>query len=586
MKRLVILFSVLLAAVIAGSASASLTGAVWTSLVDGAATDYNVYSAKEDVYLNGGPNLLSGRGWVPPGNYYFQVTDPPGHTLLSTDGIGCRRFNVAPNGIITYIPEGACSSPHNTGTDSQTGSTTIQLMPYNNSPNGEYKMWVTRVADYNPADSHSRFGFIPYNSKTDNFRVRRGAITIVGSKWEDANGNGIWDGGENGLEDWTINLYRKHGNQWDFVAESLTAADGSYAFTGITQNGQYRICEELQPNWTQTYPTTNDGCHYLTVSRGQIRSGATLGPFNFGNRQPVPPKVRLSGVKYYDTNLDGQYDPATEPGLEGWTIHITPVIFVSGQWVPDPDRPAVDDQPSGADGSWGSVDVEPGMYLVCEGPPTPPWYQTGPLDGTQSLYVEARGGCYLLDASNTPPPDTYAHLDFGNVRLGGGNAHTKGYWHAWNTGNSRILQGWIDTINTEDPYNDPSDYSQTLDNQGNFRYAWVEPFDGNGNNAYTYPGDTLLARSRAEIADYLVDPVLGEMRLILAQQLLAMKLNVLSGDVDAWDLLSCDGSYMTAGDLIGAAEVAWAGTNSELQTDLKDCLDDANNNLNWVLSLP
>lgn len=583
MKRAVILFSVLLAAIVAGSAAASLTGAVWTSVVDGSAVDHNIYAAKQDVYLNGGPNLLTGRGWIPPGNYYFQVTDPPGHTLLSTDAIGCRRFNVAPNGIVTYIPEGTCSSPHNTGADSQTGSTTIQLMPYDNSRNGEYKMWVTRVADYNPADSHSRFGFIPYNSKTDNFRVRQGRVTILGSKWEDANGNGIWDGGENGLEDWTIQIYRKHGNSWDLVAESLTAADGSYAFTGITQNGQYRICEVLQDGWTQTYPTT--GCHSLNINQGQLRSGATLGPFNFGNRVIVPPKVRLSGVKYYDTNVNGERDLG-ESGLEGWTIHVTPVMFVSGQWVPDPGRPAVDDQTSTIDGDWGSVDVDPGMYLVCEEPPIPPWYQTGPLDQTLSIHVQATGGCYLLDAVSGVSDPAYLQLDFGNVRLGGGNAHTKGYWHAWNTGNARIEQAWINTINTEDPYDDPSDYSQTLDNQGNFRYNWVEPFNGAGNNAYTYPGDTLLARSRAEIADYLVDPVLGEMRLILAQQLLAMKLNVLSGDVDAWDLLSCDGSYMTSGDLIAAAEVAWAGTNTQLQTDIKDCLDAANNNLNWVLSLP
>lgn len=587
MKKLVILFSVLLVAIIAGSASASLTGAVWTTTVDGSAVDHNVYAAKEDVYLNGGPNLLSGRGWIPPGYYYFQVTDPPGKTRLSTDAIGCRRFRVWPNGIITYEPVD-CASPHNTGTDTQTGSTTIQLMPYDNSPNGEYKMWVTRVADYqlpgDPLYAKSRFGFVPFNSKTDNFRVRRTGVAITGSKWEDANGNGVWDGGENGLEDWTIKLYRKHGNSWDLVAESLTAADGSYAFIGITQNGQYRICEELQPNWTQTYPTTNDGCHYLTVSRGQIRSGDTLGPFNFGNRQPIPPKVALSGVKYYDTNVNGQRDLG-ESGLEGWTIHITPVMFVSGQWVPDPGRPAVDDQTSTIGGGWGSVDVEPGMYLVCEEPPIPPWYQTGPLDGTLSIRIQAVGGCYLLDA--VPGViDLYDQLDFGNVRLGGGGAHTKGYWHAWNTGNSRILQGWIDTINTEDPYNGPSDYSQTLDKSGNFVYNWVEPFDGNGNNGYTYPGATLLERSRAEIADYLVDPVLGEMRLILAQQLLAMKLNVLSGDVDAWDLLRCGGSYMTAGDLIAAAEAAWAGTNTDLQTDLKDCLDAANNNLNWVLSLP
>jgi len=563
-------------------AAAQLTGAVWTTLADGSAADHNVYAAKEDVYLNGGPNLLTGAGWIPSGDYYFQVTDPPGHTLLSTDLIGSRRFNVAPNGIITYTPELGCP-PHITGTDPQTGSTIIQLMPYLNSPNGEYKMWVTRVADYNPADPQSRFGFVPYNSKTDNFRVRS-ALTIVGSKWEDANANGSWDETEVGLGGWTVILERKQGRQWLWVADSITAANGSYAFTGITQGGNYRIYEVLQTDWTQTYPN-GDGCHYLSVSKQQIRRGVIVGAYDFGNWRPDGGRpVTLSGIKYYDTNVNGERD-LEEPGLQGWTIHITPVMPDPGNgWIPDPSRPAVPDQVTVANGTWGPVDVEEeGMYLVCEEPPVAPWWQTGPLDGTLSIRVEAAGGCYLLDAVSDVLDPYYTQLDFGNVRLGGGNAHTKGYWHAWNTGNSRIEQSWIDIVNSEVPYSSPSDYSQTLDNQGDFWYAWVEPFDGVGNGGYTYPGATLLARSRAEIADYLVDSVLGEMRLILAQQLLAMKLNVLSGDVDAWDLLGCNGDYITAGDLIAEGEDAWAGTDTALQTALKDCLDAANNNLNWVL---
>ena len=595
--RLTVLLSLItmLLTALALPASAGLTGAVWTTTVNGGTVDHNVYAAKEAVYLNGGPNLLTGAGWIPPGDYYFQVTNPSGSTLLSTDPIGSRRFNVAPNGIIAYTPE-AGNPVHVTGADAQTGSTTVQLMPYLNSPNGEYKMWVTRVVDHNPADSQSRFGFIPCKSKTDNFRVRRTGVTINGSKWEDADGDGVWDSGESGLADWTIILQRKQGKNWTNVAQSITAADGSYAFTGIATSGSYRICEVLQPNWTQTYPTTADGCNYLNVGARQIKLGATVGPFNFGNDPGGPPQqTELRGVKYYDTNLDGAYDAAAEPTLAHsvvpvW-IHITP-LTPGGSTVT---------VPTDGFGAWNAI-VEAGYYyLVCESsdpdtvvPPVWPWVQTGPAAGTV-LDVNAWEGSpvhvqqWIANADpDTPDDPAYSQLDFGNVRLGGGGAYTKGYWHAWNTGNSLIQQSWIDTVNSEDPYNDPSDYSQTLNNQGHLLYAWVEPFDGVGNGGYTYPGATLLDQELAEIADYLTDPIVGEMRLQLAQQLLAMKFNWLSGGVNRWDLLYCSGTGedMTVGMLIDAADTAWAGTDLTLQTELKDCLDAANNNLNWVLSLP
>src|SRR6266850_2114299 len=52
---------------------------------------------------------------LPDGTYVFQVTDPSGKTLLSTDFAICRQFTVA-NGIITgVVPAGGCQ--HLTGFD-------------------------------------------------------------------------------------------------------------------------------------------------------------------------------------------------------------------------------------------------------------------------------------------------------------------------------------------------------------------------------------------------------------------------------------------------------------------------------------
>jgi hypothetical protein len=67
--------------VTAGTAiSGQVTGAIFTTLYDGSAVDYNIYDAKQDVYLNGGPNSSKApctAAGLPNGEYYFQVTDPP-----------------------------------------------------------------------------------------------------------------------------------------------------------------------------------------------------------------------------------------------------------------------------------------------------------------------------------------------------------------------------------------------------------------------------------------------------------------------------------------------------------------------------
>jgi hypothetical protein len=43
------------------------------------------------------------------GPYVFQITDPSGKKLLSTDPAGCRQFTVV-NGLITGVaPSGGCA---------------------------------------------------------------------------------------------------------------------------------------------------------------------------------------------------------------------------------------------------------------------------------------------------------------------------------------------------------------------------------------------------------------------------------------------------------------------------------------------
>ena len=72
---------------------------------DGSAVNKNIYVAKTDVYLDGGPSGGSPvhAAALAEGDYYFQVTDPSGKTLLSTDDITCRRFHVDASGVISAV---------------------------------------------------------------------------------------------------------------------------------------------------------------------------------------------------------------------------------------------------------------------------------------------------------------------------------------------------------------------------------------------------------------------------------------------------------------------------------------------------
>src|SRR4051812_34172029 len=74
--------------------AAGFNGAIYTTSFDGQTVNQNTYSSKAAVYISGGPQNTNASG-LPDGTYYFQVTDPSGATLLSTDPAVCRQLVVA-----------------------------------------------------------------------------------------------------------------------------------------------------------------------------------------------------------------------------------------------------------------------------------------------------------------------------------------------------------------------------------------------------------------------------------------------------------------------------------------------------------
>ncbi|MBD8868627.1 hypothetical protein [Nocardioides donggukensis] len=173
-------------AVSAAPPDTQLSGALFTTDVTGVPVNLNHYADKRDVYLNGGPgiNAPDSAAGLPAGIYTFMVTDPSGKTLLSSDDISCRQVEVGADGVFGSVaPSGACA--HSTGTDGEDGGTTVQLFPYDDTPNngGVYKVWITLTNDLACDSRAAKHCFLPSESKTDNFKVRAQNIVEIDARF-------------------------------------------------------------------------------------------------------------------------------------------------------------------------------------------------------------------------------------------------------------------------------------------------------------------------------------------------------------------------------------------------------------------
>ena len=95
-KGLLFLLSVFAIGVIGASqvmAQGGFFGAIYDTDQTSVPVNENIHDSKTDVYLNGGPQNNNANG-LPVGVYYFQVTNPSGSVLLSTDPAVCRQVEV------------------------------------------------------------------------------------------------------------------------------------------------------------------------------------------------------------------------------------------------------------------------------------------------------------------------------------------------------------------------------------------------------------------------------------------------------------------------------------------------------------
>jgi hypothetical protein len=233
-------------------AQTPLSGAIFTTDASGVPVNLNIYAAKEDVYLNGGPgiNAPDNAAGLPADTYSFQVTDPSGKTLLSTDAVSCRQFTVDASGVIQSVaPGGACA--HATGTDGEDAGITVQLFPFADTPNngGVYKVWVTPTSRLDCDAPGNKHCFVPRYSKTDNFKVRSGPIVEIDTRF--------WKGGAGPIDGLAATWIDTNGASNVKFSEYNPAILAFHeAHVEAAEQGNHKIVVSNQPGCTVLSATT------------------------------------------------------------------------------------------------------------------------------------------------------------------------------------------------------------------------------------------------------------------------------------------------------------------------------------------
>jgi hypothetical protein len=323
----------------------SFAGAIYDTEITGTEVNQNIYTSKDDVYLNGGPQNRNAAG-LEDGTYYFQVTDPSGATLLSEDLAVFRQVKVVngrlagtdtaaitadllaaigspegptktltaefgglqiedgnSNGFADEVADLVAQFAHPNGTPNPAnGSIGVQLMPFadTTNPGGEYKVTLITKAGATILAGGKALDFSNSNSKNDNFKVLDDdteTVTIQGMKFYDQNGDGVRDlATDLPIGDWEIELYtesngvpglQKDGDTPDtwLGTQSTGSSTGTYSFSFEVESGDtstYYVAEVMTSLPGTWYQTTFFGVDLQDDYKTLGRTGGTA---DFGNVQ-------------------------------------------------------------------------------------------------------------------------------------------------------------------------------------------------------------------------------------------------------------------------------------------------------------
>jgi len=228
---------------------------------------------------------------------------------------------------------------------------------------------------------------------------------VMGSKFWDENGNGVWDAGEATIAGIKIIIRDDKGDEV-FQTTTINApgapAHGAWKCEQGLPPGIYTVEEVVPDGWVATYPAVNGNVYKIEILDDGTFKLLSEEPswytnLSFGNG-------RLMGYKWYDINENGQYDTGEEK-LANWRI-----------LVKDMNYNVVLDAKTNSAGYWFMPKLAEGDYYVVE-EPQEGWTQVYPTDfnGAFKIHLYSDGSYDLL----SPAQPWFEGLNFGNVRTGG-----------------------------------------------------------------------------------------------------------------------------------------------------------------------
>lgn len=291
----------------------------------------------------------------------------------------------------------------------------------------------------------------PGGSATCTVTNSRDAGRIEGTKFDDQNGDGVWDDGEPGVPGVTIHL--SNGDETD------TDEDGNYAFDPVP-TGTYAVSEDVPAGWTATTPDTVTGVVVENDGEAVV---------NFGNFQNV--SVTACKVEDADGNIETTND---QTAVSGWTVHLS----VNGE--------TEDTRATGEDGCYTWTNLGPGVsYDVSEDVPEG-WTALGP---TSNDFGPAVSGA------------EYAHTfaNFQNGSISGRKFDDVDQNGVWDEGEPTIA-GWTIFLS-----NDEGSVSTATGQDGTYAFSNVGP------GSYTVYEEIQVGwvQTYPDFTTYTFDPLLS-----------------------------------------------------------------------------
>jgi len=299
---LVLALGMLFSGVVPVFAAPPLPGAIFTT--DGTCTGVNVnlFDAKQDVYLDGGP-AHPGAAGLPNGEYYVQVTEPDGTLLGTSVGSLIDETPVSVTG-------GEFDSCYQLWAILIKASDGTPGFDDTSNPGGEYKVWVSTESSFTNS-----------STKTDNFKVKEGAqpaeLNVI--KFYDANANGVNDDGQL-ITGWKVRIQ----DNIDYIR---------YTPVTILVDPDDYIVTEFYPVETNWMPTTANPV-YVTLPAGGSATvefgnlclgeggGKTLGFWSNKNGKKLVGNDDLAMLANLNLrNADGSaFDPVAYAPFRTWLL--------------------------------------------------------------------------------------------------------------------------------------------------------------------------------------------------------------------------------------------------------------------------